>query len=635
MTLTEELRKNYAPGVPYFIDSGEQLVCDLLLDAASRYPKRVALDFMNQKTTYQDLVHQVRQAATVLIDSGVNPGDRVALVLPNCPQHVVALFAVTLIGAVAVEHNPLAPEGELQSEFKRHQAKVVVTWENAVEKMPFLDSSYKVFGVNLAFALSRTTRVLLKIPVSTIRERKNMLGAKTPAMVKSWDKEVRNAVAWRGDPMANAYDPAIMLHTGGTTGVPKAVELSHKNLCSNVAQSIAWVPPLHEGSEVFYSILPFFHAFGLTVTLLAAVRLGATIAVFPKFDVAQVLLAQKRLPCTFFCGVPPMFERILGEYESFGTDLTSIRFTLSGAMPLQAELSKRWEDVTGAYVIEGFGMTEASPILLGSPLSDHRRPGALGVPFPSTEIRIVDPEDTDRDVERGEIGELLARGPQVFSGYWKDPKETEVALHNGWLHTGDLVQVRDDGFVYMADRRKELIISGGFNIYPTQVEEVVRAMPGIADVAVVGMPGGSRGEDVVAALVLEAGASVSLDDVREWAEKSLAHYALPRQIVVMQELPRSQIGKVMRRRVQQQLTDLQAGFGSMYSNLASQVSELAGKAGQATTAMKESLNKAASGAGDAAAEFLKGLHTTGKHDVQSDEDLRDPADGENTSFDSE
>ncbi len=603
MNLTEKLRQGYAPGVPYFTDSGSTLISDLLFDAAAHYPKRVALDFLSQQTTYEELVVQVRQAATVLRNSGVREGDRIALILPNCPQHVVAIFAIALIGAVSVEHNPLAPAEELKSEFARHEAKTVIAWENTIEKLDFLDPSTRIFGVNLAYALSKATRVMLRLPIKPLKEKRRQLGSPVPEHVRSWDRMVRAANPWGGDATVKPDDPAVMMHTSGTTGLPKAAVLSHRNLTSNVYMAIAWVPPMHEGAEVFYAILPFFHAYGFTVTLLSGIRIGATIAIFPKFDVSQVLLAQKRLPCTFFVGVPPMFDRLLAEGPRMNADFTSIRFTISGAMPLSEELSARWEEATLGYVIEGYGMTEASPILLGSPLSHDRRAGALGLPWPSTEIKIVDPDHPEKEVEIGEVGELIARGPQIFLGYLNDEEETENVLRDGWLYTGDLVQVRD-GFVYMEDRRKELILSGGFNVYPSQVEDVVRMMPGVQDVAVVGMPTANKGEEVVAALVLEGGASVTLADVRAWAEKSLAHYALPRQIVVVQELPKSQIGKVMRRTVQQQLAELQSGLEARFPTLATSASELGEQVSQAAAAMRESVSQAAADYGERAAALL-------------------------------
>lgn len=554
MTLTEQLRSQYAPGVAATVEVPDQTIPQMFEEVARRYPDRVALDFFSRSTTYAQLVQQVRQGATVLSKAGVSPGDRVGLIMPNCPQHVVAILATMLIGGVVVEHNPLAPASELEDEFSHHGARVVIAWEKSIEKLSFLRGRALVFSMDLTRALPRTSQLLLRLPVASAKEKREALSARAPAWTKSWDSEAARSQIWRGDCPVDPSAPALLIHTGGTTGVPKAACLTHRNILANVTQSIEWVPVLHEGAEVFYCVLPMFHAFGFTIGLFAGVRLGATIALFPKFDTTMILTSQKRLPCTFFLGVPPMYERLLATAQQLDTDLSSMTFSLSGAMPLSGELAAQWEAATGGLLIEGYGMTEASPIILGSPLSPSRRPGSLGLPFPSTEIRIVDPEDPSRDVDEGEVGELIARGPQVFSGYWQRPEETEEAMFEDWLRTGDLVQVRD-GYIYMADRRKEMINTSGFNVYPSQVEEAVRSMPGVRDVAVIGIPAGSTGEDVVAAIVLEAGASITLTDVRSWAEKSLSHYALPRQLVVMTELPRSQLGKVMRKKVREQVMD--------------------------------------------------------------------------------
>jgi long-chain acyl-CoA synthetase len=300
----------------------------------------------------------------------------------------------------------------------------------------------------------------------------------------------------------------------------------------------------------------------------------------------MVLTSQKRLPCTFFVGVPPMLERLLAGADELGADLTSMRYTLSGAMALDRDLARRWEKASEGLIIEGYGMTEASPVIVGNPVSPERRPGALGVPFPSTEVRLVDPEDPSHDVAPGEVGELIARGPQVFSGYWDSPEETAEALRDGWLRTGDLALV-DDGFLVMADRRKEMINAQGFNVYPSQVEDAVRSMPGVRDIAVVGVPAGASGESVVAAIVLEAGASVTLEDVRTWAEKSLAHYALPRQIVVMKELPRSQIGKVMRRRVREEILGVQERVAGLADQAQIAVNAVAAEAAERLKGLRD------------------------------------------------
>ena len=602
MDLTSQLRGLYAPGVAYEIATPERPIPEMVLEVASRYPERAAIDFFARQLTYAELAEDMRRAAGALHQAGVRPGDRVALVMPNCPQHAVAVLGTMLLGAVVVEHNPLAPAGELEGEYERHGARVTIAWSKSLEKLTFLGRGHTTFSMDLTTALPTASRLALKLPVKAAREKRDQLSSPRPGWAHSWTRAMRSATPWQGSCPSAMDDVALLIHTGGTTGVPKAAALTHTNLMANVEESIAWVPVLHEGAEVFYCILPLFHAFGFTIGFLAGLRLGATIAMFPKFDTAMVLAAQRRLPCTFFLGVPPMYERLLAAAESTNVDLSSIHFSLSGAMPLSASLADQWEQATGGLMIEGYGMTEASPILLGSPLASSRARGALGIPFPSTQVKIVDPENPSREVAEGEVGELIARGPQVFSGYWNQDDETaEVFTQDGWLRTGDLVQVRD-GFIYMADRRKEMINSSGFNVYPSQVEEAVRSMPGVLDVAAVGVPAGESGEDVVAAVVLEAGASVTLTDLRKWAEKSLAHYALPRQIVVMTELPRSQLGKVMRKKVREQIMGAQAAATDAVAG----AREAVAGAREAVAGAREAVSEKVAEAHDAASEAMAG-----------------------------
>ena len=617
MDLTSQLRGLYAPGVAYEIATPERPIPEMVLEVASRYPERAAIDFFARQLTYTELAEDMRRAAGALHQAGVRPGDRVALVMPNCPQHAVAVLGTMLLGAVVVEHNPLAPSGELEGEYARHGARITIAWSKSLEKLTFLGRGHTTFSMDLTTALPTASRLALKLPIKAAREKRDQLSSPRPGWTRSWTRAMRSATPWQGSCPSAMDDVALLIHTGGTTGVPKAAALTHANLMANVEESIAWVPVLHEGAEVFYCILPLFHAFGFTIGFLAGLRLGATIAMFPKFDTAMVLAAQRRLPCTFFLGVPPMYERLLAAAESTNVDLSSIHFSLSGAMPLSASLADQWEQATGGLMIEGYGMTEASPILLGSPLASSRARGALGIPFPSTQVKIVDPENPSREVPEGEVGELIARGPQVFSGYWNQDDETaEVFTQDGWLRTGDLVQVRD-GFIYMADRRKEMINSSGFNVYPSQVEEAVRSMPGVLDVAAVGVPAGESGEDVVAAVVLEAGASVTLTDLRKWAEKSLAHYALPRQIVVMTELPRSQLGKVMRKKVREQImgaqaaaTDAVAGAREAVAGAREAVSEKVAEArdaaSEAMAGARESMSEKVAEAREAASEAVAG-----------------------------
>lgn len=547
------------PGpVPREVDVPVEPLSAALDRAAARFPDRVAVDFLGATTTYHELAERVSRAASALLALGVGRGDRVAIVLPNCTSHVVAVHAVLRIGAVVVEHNPTYAAESLRHQLADSGAVVALVWRKAVPAVlaargPALRS---VVGVDVANDLPARSRLALRLPVPKARAmRAALCGPAIPAGVPSWHRLVSDAAPLPTDhPAASPSDIALLQYTGGTTGTPKGAVLTHRNLVANVTQGRAWTG-VQDGVEVVYGVLPYFHAFGMTLCLLYGTAIAATQVVFPSFDAATVLAAQRRRPGTFIPAVPPMLERIGVAAERSGTDLTSFTCTFSGAMALPRATAERWERLTGGLAVEGYGMTETSPVALGNPLSEARRPGALGLPFPSTRVRVVEQDDPTRDVEPGEQGELLLAGPQVFSGYWNRPEETaHQLLPGGWLRTGDIVRVEPDGFVVLVDRLKEMIVTSGFKVYPSQVEDHLRTMPGIADVAVVGEPAGEHGESVVAAVVLEEGAhGVDLEAVRQWCEARLARYALPRRLVVLPDLPRSQVGKVLRRVVRENL----------------------------------------------------------------------------------
>ena len=564
------LRPHYQPGIPAAIEVPDAPLSELLETAAHFYPDRVAIDFLGAAMTYRELLEASERAAQVLRTSGVHKGDRVALIMPNCPQHAIALYGALRIGAIVAEHNPLAPAEEIRSQLDAHGAQVVIVWEKGIDLVsePLTSGQHggdplkgrTVFSVDLSAAMPVRLRAALRLPVERARRQRAAFRAENlPANVRSWDREVAGAHRIPSRfPYPGGSDVAVLLHTGGTTGTPKAAMLTHTNLRANANQAIAWVPMLHEGGENFLCLLPFFHAFGLTFNLFCAVQKAATQVMLPKFSVDQVLAAHERRPFTFFVGVPVMFERILDGAQRKGTSLRSLRYGVCGAAPMPPEVGARWEKVTGGYFVEGYGMTETSPIVAGTPMGPSRRLGALGLAFPSTDVRVVDPEDPDpdREVPDGEPGELLVRGPQVFAGYWEDEAATQAAfLPGGWLRTGDIVR-REDSFLWMADRRRELILTGGFNVYPSQVEAAIRSLKDVADVAVVGLPNGARGELVCAVVVLADGAtpdSVTLEAVRQHAERTIPHYALPHRLEVIEEMPRSQIGKILRRVVRERV----------------------------------------------------------------------------------
>ena len=369
----------------------------------------------------------------------------------------------------------------------------------------------------------------------------------------SWQKLTGGRRVSKRHPRPALDDIALLQYTSGTTGTPKGAILTHRNLRANAMQGRAWVPGLHEGEETFYGVLPLFHAYGMTLCLTFAMSIGARLVLFPKYDASLVADAARKSPPTFLPAVPPIYDQLARAAADGEIDLTSVRFAISGAMSLPVDVVTRWEEATGGLLVEGYGMTETSPVALGNPIGPSRRPGTVGVPFPSTDIRVVDPADAHVDRPFGESGELLIRGPQVFQGYWKRPDETaESLLPGGWVRTGDIVTVSPDGFVTVVDRLKEIIITGGFNVAPTEVEETLHGHPDVVEAAVVALPR-KGAEQVVAAVVLREGAELDPEALRDYCRAHLAAYKVPRRFFAVDELPRSLIGKVLRRQVREQL----------------------------------------------------------------------------------
>ncbi len=547
----------YADGVPAEIEPVTQTLIDMLDDAVARYPRRPALEFFGAVTTYRELGEEVARAAAGLWRLGVRAGDRVALILPNAPQHVVAFYAAQRLGAIVVEHNPRYTPPELRHLFEVHHAKVAIVWDAVADVVAEFPSDIRpqhIVAVTLPDAMPWRLRALLRLPVRSAREKRAALTARPTAKgILPWAKLGRRRLP-KAASRPTLDDTAVLQFTSGTTGRPKAAVLSHRNLRSNAAQSVAWVPDLVLGREVFYGVLPLFHAYGLTLCLTTALSIGARIVLFPTFDVTMTIDAIRRTPPTFLPAVPPIYDALARATVRQKVDLSTLRNAISGAMALPASTVQRWEAATGGILVEGYGMTESSPISLGNPMGPRRRVGTVGVPFPSTEIRVVDPDDPTADRPLGEPGELLVRGPQVFQGYWNQPDETaRTLLEGGWLRTGDIVTADADGFITVVDRLKELIISGGFNISPSEVEQALMLHPDVVDAAVVGLPRASGGEQVAAAVALRDGAVFDDEGIREWTRGHLTGYKVPRTIVEFDELPRSLVGKVPRREVREEL----------------------------------------------------------------------------------
>ncbi|MGV8886268.1 MAG: long-chain-fatty-acid--CoA ligase [Microbacteriaceae bacterium] len=549
---------SYGAGVPHDIAEPTETLVDMIWASTRAYRDSVALEFFGSTTTYERLREQIASVAAGLRDLGVQHGDRVALVLPNCPEHVVAFYAVLRLGAIVVEHNPLYTERELRHQFEDHGAKVAIVWNKvAARVLDFPDDVPvpSVIAVDITRSMPLRTRTALRLPIAKARESREALTVTQPVTgAIDWRSLTKTRFLPHDHPRPSLHDTAVLQYTSGTTGSPKGAILTHANLRANALQGEAWVPGLRRGEEIFYGVLPMFHAYGLTLCLTFAMSMGARLVLFPKFDEGLVLDAMRRSPATFLPAVPPIYDRLARAAANRGISLRNIRFAISGAMSLPVEIVETWEAATGGLLVEGYGMTETSPVAIGNPIAPSRRPGTVGVPFPSTEIRIVDPDEPRIDRGFDEEGELLIRGPQVFTGYWNRPTETaETLLPGGWLRSGDLATVSADGFVTIVDRKKELIITGGFNVAPTEVEAALLSHPSIADAAVVGLPSTSGGEDVTAVVVVAAGHTLDSASVRAHCRTLLSAYKVPRTVVERDELPRSLIGKVLRRVVRDEL----------------------------------------------------------------------------------
>ncbi len=554
---------SYADGVPPDLVPVSGSLVDIVDASARDYPDAPALQFFGRETTYRQLHDAIERAAAGLRQLGVGPGDPVAIVLPNCPQHIVAFYAILRLGAVAVEHNPLYTPRELRKQFEDHGAKTAIVWNKvvgAVQDFPADLAVPNLVSVDITKAMPFLTRFALKLPIAKAREAREAL-TETVNGTLTWEKLLQSDALPASFPKPATDDLAIIQYTSGTTGTPKGASLTHRNLLSNAAQAQAWVPAIQRGKGcVVYAVLPMFHAYGLTLCLTFAMSMGARLVLFPKFDPDMVLDVTKKHPATFLPLVPPIAERLLKAANEKGVSLAGTEVAISGAMALPHELVVPFEAASGGYLVEGYGLSECSPVLMANPVADNRVPGTVGLPLPGTECRVVDPDDPTKDVAPGERGELVVRGPQVFQGYYGKPEETDAVFVDGWFRTGDIVQIDDAGFIRIVDRIKELIITGGFNVAPTEVENILRQHPQVDDAAVVGLPNERSGEEVVAAIVVAADVeNPDIEGIREFARGILTPYKVPRRLFVVDELPKSLIGKVLRRQVRESLLTLTSG----------------------------------------------------------------------------
>ncbi len=520
------------------LDYPDLAIWQLLERTAHRFPDRPALRFFGRTTTYRELLESVGRFAQGLVASGVRPGDRVALVLPNAPQMVIAYYGAMRAGALVVPTNPLYTPREFGVQMRDAEPKVVVALDLVVPRLKD----------EIGKALLVTTRIRDYLPpllgfLQGLREK----GPVMPRDSITLDRLLGSGAGSALPGPARADDVAVLQYTGGTTGVPKAAMLSHRNLVANAVQAEAWMPSYQAGQERVLAVLPFFHVFGMTVALNLGILTGAEIDLVPRFNPEETAREVHRFKPTLFPGAPAMYQAVADSPHVERWNIRSIRYCISGSAPLPLELQERFERLTGGVLVEGYGLTEASPVTHCNPLGGERRSGTVGRTFPDTLQRILDPEDPTRELPPGEVGELAVKGPQVMLGYWGQPAETAAVLQDGWLRTGDLGVIDEDGYCRIVDRKKDVIIVSGFNVYPREVEEVLLRHPGVREAVVVGVPDERRGQLVRAVVVPWPDRRPTEEELRSYCRERLAGYKTPRQFELRDELPRTAIGKVLRR----------------------------------------------------------------------------------------
>jgi long-chain acyl-CoA synthetase len=543
---------HYPPGVPATYEFPKTPLTRLLDDAAASYPSHVALAFMGAKTTYKELKELVDRFAGALQGLGVGKGDRVAIVLPNCPQNVIAFFAAMRLGAVVVEHNPLYTEPELAHQLADCGAKVVICLDRIFDKVAKVKSQTAVQTIvttSLIDWLPRSKQAQLRLPFKKAQRMRAELAAVLPrgAAAKDFSALLKAAAPVTRQEPVSTDDLALLQYTGGTTGLAKGAMLSHGNLVSNAYMNRLWDTEAKGGTEITLAAIPLFHAYGLTVAMMNTILLGGTLVLIPKWDLDLVFDTIATWKPTLFPAVPPMYKAIADHPRARTTDLKSIRLCVSGAMKLPVEIAEHFTRVSGATLVEGYGMTETSPSTHANPTDGNGKIGSIGLPLPGTSVKIVDQDDPSKELPVGAAGEMAIAGPQVFSGYWGREDHTGVFTDDGYVLTGDIAVMDEDGYFTVVDRKKELIIAGGFNIYPSEVEEVLFRLPGVQDAAVVGVPDRYRGETVKAFVVRAPGAKLNEDDVVAHCAASLTAYKVPKLVEFRDDLPRSTVGKVLRR----------------------------------------------------------------------------------------
>jgi long-chain acyl-CoA synthetase len=539
---------SYEKGVPEKIEYQEICLPAILKQTANKFPDKMALLFQGYKITFSELNDMVNRFAACLHAFGINKGDSVAILLPNVIPCVVAKYAILKIGGKAVMNNPLYSDRELEHQFNDSDSKLLITIDLLGNRMIDLRPKTKIKQIiytSIGDYLPFPKNLLFPF----VAKKKNLAADVNPAEnVYKWKDILAKSSPNPPDVELSFDDIAIYQYTGGTTGVSKGAMLTHGNLSKNVQQAEAWFPTLKKGEEIMLGALPFFHAFGLTASMNLAIRNGWGNILVPKPQPESLLETIIKFKPTFAPLVPTMIIGMLNHPDIDKVDMTSIKGCFSGSAPLPLEVFKDFESKTGAVIVEAYGLTETSPGTHINPFAGGKRKvGSIGVPISDTDCRIVDLDDGNTDVPVGETGELLIKGPQVMKGYRNNPEETAKTLTDGWFHTGDIAKMDEEGYFFIVDRKKDMIISGGYNVYPRDIEEVFYENPKIQEACAIGISHPTRGEAIKVFAVLKEGETATQEELIEYCTDKLAKYKLPTEIEFRDELPKTNVGKILKK----------------------------------------------------------------------------------------
>ncbi len=541
---------HYDEGVPRSIDYPEVNLFHFLEDNARKYPNSACTIFKGARITYRDMDRIVDRLAAGLSHLGINKGDRVGILIPNTPQFVMAFFAVLKLGAVVVATNPLYTAREVEHQVNDSGIEVMIVMSNYYNLVKEVQTRSRLRTI-VVTNIKETLPPLLGFLFGLTKEKKGGFKIEL-AQGDHWMKDLiaNHKPEDRPNVVVKPDDVAIFQFSGGTTGIPKAAVSLHRNLVANTCQMIEWMVNCEEGKETVLMAIPLFHVYGMIAGMAFAIRMGASMVMIPNpRDIKDVLTSIQKYRTTVYPGVPTMYNAINNHPDVIARkyDLSSIKACISGSAPLMYETKLKFEALTGGKLVEGFGMSETPTATHCNPMFGRNPPGSIGLPFPDIDARIISLEDEVTVLPTGEIGELVIKGPNVMRGYHNMPTETDNALRDGWLFTGDIARMDEEGYFYIVDRKKELIKPGGYQVWPREVEEIIVQNPKVLEVGVAGVPDAYRGETVKAWVVLKKGESITEGELKDWCREKMAKFKVPSQVEFRDELPKTTVGKILRR----------------------------------------------------------------------------------------